>query len=309
MLKQLILLILLVPNLLFAQTVKLVVPWGPGGGNDTVGRILAKHLNDVGHPKYIVENRPGAGSSLGTAHVVQSKPDGRTLLVNEITGLVFSTHEQAIPPYDWQTDLVPIAHLVTLLPMVLVVNTQSNVRNMRELIEWAKVKPLSYGSPGQGTAQHIFGSMLGEITRTPMIHVPYKAQPQVTQDLLSGQIDFVFSTQQTVLPFIESGKFTALAVVSDHALGTIPSITSLGYPQFANRDRFFGVWAPAGTPAETVKELRLTIHQLMQGALKDDLVKAFVISPKSTVPADLSREQVRIANSYRQIYRDYTIRQ
>ena len=96
MLKQLILLILLVPNLLFAQTVKLVVPWGPGGGNDTVGRILAKHLNDVGHPKYIVENRPGAGSSLGTAHVVQSKPDGRTLLVNEITGLVFSTHEQAI---------------------------------------------------------------------------------------------------------------------------------------------------------------------------------------------------------------------
>jgi tripartite-type tricarboxylate transporter receptor subunit TctC len=309
MLKQIILLACLIPNLVFAQTVKLVVPWGPGGGNDTVARILAKHLNDVGSTKYLVENRPGAGSSLGTTHVTRSTPDGRTLLVNEITGLVFSTHEQSTPPYDWQTDLVPVAYLGTLLPMVLVVNSQSNIRTMKELTDTAKTRPLSYGSPGQGTAQHIFGSMLGEITRTQMIHVPYKAQPQVTQDLLSGQLDFVFSTQQTVLPFIESGKFTALAIVSDHSVQSIPSITSLGYPQFANRDRFFGVWAPAGTPPEAVKELRTTIHQLMHGALKEDLVKAFVISPRSVIPQDLAREQVRIANSYKQIYRDYNIKQ
>ena len=119
---------LLVPNLVFAQSVKLVVPWGPGGGNDTAGRMLARHLNEIGQTKYIVENRPGAGGSLGTTHVVQSRPDGRTLLVNEITGLVFSTAEQANPPYDWQTDLVPVAYLGTMLPMILVVNSQSNIQ-------------------------------------------------------------------------------------------------------------------------------------------------------------------------------------
>lgn len=291
-----------------AQTVKLIVPWGPGGGNDTAGRILAKHLNDTGTANYVVENRPGAGSVLGTTHVVNSVPDGRTLLVNEITGLAFSTNDLPNPPYNWQTDLIPVAHIGTLLPMLLVVNTNSNIKSVRELVELARTRPLSYGSPGQGTAQHIFGAMLGEITRTEMIHVPYKAQPQVTQDLLSGQIDFVFSTQQTVLPFIESGKFTALAVVSDYSLPGIPSLSAVGYPQFANRDRFFGVWAPAGTPTRVVQELQATIHRLMQGALKDDLARAHVISPRSTTPADLYREQARIVNSYRQIYRDYKIK-
>ena len=291
------------------QTVKIIVPWGVGGGNDTVGRILAKHLNDSSVTNnYVVENRPGAGSVLGTTHVVKSPADGKTLLVNEITGLVFSTHELHTLPYDWQQDLIPVAYLGTLLPMLLVVNSSSNIKSVKELIELAITRPISFGSPGQGTAQHIFGSMLGGMTRTEMIHIPYKAQPQVTQDLLSRQIDFVFSTQQTVLPFIESGKFTALAVVSDQSVNGIPSITSLGYPQFANRDRFFGVWAPAGTPPETVREIQQTIHRLMQGALREDLVKAHVISPKSIIPGDLAKEQTRIANSYKQIYRDYNIK-
>ena len=111
-----------------AQTVKLIVPWGPGGGNDTVGRILAKHLNDVSPTNYVVENRPGAGSVLGTTHVVNSTPDGRTLLVNEITGLAFSTNDLPNPPYNWQQDLVPVAHLGTLLPMLLVVNSNKNIK-------------------------------------------------------------------------------------------------------------------------------------------------------------------------------------
>jgi tripartite-type tricarboxylate transporter receptor subunit TctC len=311
MYKTLLALALALPTMLFAQsnTIKLVVPYGPGGGNDTVARVLQKHLTESNTGVYVVENRPGAGGVIGTTHVVKSPPDGRTLLIHEITGLVFSTHEQATPPYDWQNDLVPVAYLGTSLPIILAVNSQSGIKSVKELVDLARTRPVSYGTPGAGTGQHIFGAMLGEITRTQMTHIPYKSQAAVTQDLLGGQIDFVFSTQQLVMPHIKSGKLTALGIVSDHSMHGIPSIVTQGFPQFANRDRFFGLWAPAGTPPDVVKELRVMIHKFMQGQLKEELVNAYIISPNSTPPQDLVREQNRVANGYKQIYRDYNIKQ
>lgn len=312
MLKQLFISILVSASIVaHSQETRIVVPYSPGGGNDTIARLLAKNMATAERP-VIVENRPGANTTIGTAHVAKSAPDGRTLLLSSVAVLALSTHFMTDPPYDYKTDLVPVAYVGTVLPMVVAVNANSGIQDVKQLVELAKTRTLNYGSPGAGNAQHVFSAMLSQITNTNMTHVPYKGQPLATQDLLSGQLDFMTAVPQAVLPHVQSGKLRAIAVVADQPyreLPGVPTLRSLGYTQFAGRDQWFGVWAPAATPPDVVQRLRREIHTMMAGEFKQELVRVFVIDPNSTPPADLVRDQTRIANSYLQLFRDYNIKQ
>lgn len=293
------------------QETRIVVPYSPGGGNDTIARLLAKNMTTAEHP-VIVENRPGANTTIGTAYVAKSTPDGRTLLLSSVAVLALSTHFMTVPPYNYKTDLIPVAYVGTVLPMVVAVNAKSDIQDVNQLIERAKTRTLNYGSPGAGNAQHVFSAMLSQITNTNMTHIPYKGQPLATQDLLSGQLDFMTAVPQAILPHVQTGKLRAIAVVADQPyreLPGVPTLRSLGYPQFAGRDQWFGVWAPAGTPPETVQRLRREIHALMAGEFKQELVRSFIIDPNSVPPAELDRDQNRISNSYLQLFRDYNIKQ
>lgn len=289
---------------------RIVVPFSPGGGNDLIARILAKHMTTEDR-QVIVENRPGAGNTIGAAHVAKSAPDGRTLLILPPAGLAIATHFMSNPPYDYKNDFVPVAYVGTLLPQIIVVNSESGIQDVKQLVERAKTKSLNYGSPGAGNPQHVFAAMLSQITNTHMTHIPYKGQAQVTQDLLSGQLDFMVALPNGVLPNIQSGKLRAIAVIADRPyqeLPGVPTLRSVGYPQFAGRDNWYCIWAPAGTPPETIAKLRQEIHALMAGEFKQELIRSYLIDPNSAVPADIVRDQNRVINSYLQPFRDYNIK-
>jgi len=312
MIKQLLLsCAVMLSTLSHAQQTKIVVPYSPGGGNDTIARLLAKHLSASWKTPVIVDNRPGAGTVIGTEYVAKSNGDGRTLLLSSVAVVATSAHFMENPPYNSRRDLVPVAYMGTVLPMVLVANTQSGLRDVQNLITTARARTLNYGSPGLGNAQHIFGAMLSDITKTNMTHIIYRSGPQATQDLLGGQLDFMFTVPQVILPHIQSGRLTAMAVVADDpysVLPTVPTMSSLGYKQFAGRDQWFGVWAPAFTPPSVVERLRKEMHQVFNNELKHELVKSFVIDTSSVPPQDLVRDQNRVADRYLQLFLDYNIR-
>lgn len=250
------------------KSVTLVVPFPPGGTTDVLARALGEKLSQsLGQP-VIVENKPGAGATLGADYVAKAKPDGYTLLVGAVHHTIASSVYKKLP-YDFQKDFAPIT-MIALVPNVLTINAVTPARNMAELVALAKVKPggMTYGSNGNGTAQHLIGTQFQNMTGTDIVHIPYKGSGPLATDLLGGQISMSFDTITPVLQHIKGGKLRALAVTTakrSSALPDVPTLDEAGLKGF-NIGTWFGVLAPVATPKSVVIKLNTEMVKVIQSA-------------------------------------------
>lgn len=239
------------------RPITLVVPFPAGGTTDVLARTLGQALAiRLGQP-VIVENKPGAGATLGADYVAKAPADGYTLLMGAVHHTIASSVYKNLQ-YDFQKDFAPIT-TVALVPNVLVINPKLPAQNVEDLLNLARKTPgkLTFGSNGVGTGQHLIGAQFQTRGDTSLLHVPYKGSGPLTTDLLGGQIDMSFDTITPVLPHIQSGKLRALAVTTDQrskALPNVPTMQEAGLKNF-NMGTWFGVLAPAATPAGIVSQL------------------------------------------------------
>jgi tripartite-type tricarboxylate transporter receptor subunit TctC len=249
-----------------AKPISLVVPFPPGGTTDVLARALGEKLSQSLGQTVIVENKPGAGATLGADFVAKARPDGYTLLMGAVHHTIASSVFKKLP-YDFQKDFAPIT-TVALVPNVLVVNANTSAKNVAELVALAKAKPgqSTYGSNGNGTAQHLIGTQFQNLTGTEIVHVPYKGSGPLATDLLGGQITMSFDTVTPVLPHIKSGKLRALAVSTakrSAALPDVPTLDEAGLKGF-DMGTWFGVLAPAATPKDIVTRLNAEMVKVIQ---------------------------------------------
>lgn len=277
-----------------ARPTKIVVPYPAGGPLDAMTRVLADKVKDsLG--AVIVENRAGAGGNLGADHVAKSPPDGHTLVVGAVATHAINPWLYARIPYDPIRDFAPIT-LVARVPNVLVMNVETverlRIRTVQELIAYARKNPgrLNYGSGGNGSAGHLAGEMFKTQAKVSMVHIPYAGGAPAQLGLLAGQVDLNFDNLATAAANIRAGKLKALAVTTlerASAMPELPTIAESGLPGFAV-DTWFGLFAPAGTPSETVQRL----NQLFVAALQSPDVRqrfaAFMAEPAPTTPAQFA---------------------
>ncbi|VFR19122.1 Tricarboxylate transport protein TctC [plant metagenome] len=250
-----------------ARPISLVVPFPPGGTTDVLARALGEKLSArLGQP-VVVESKPGAGATIGADYVARAKPDGYTLLV----GAVHHTIAPSVYPrlsYDFQKDFAPLT-TIAMVPNVLVVNAERNpAKSVQELVTQLKAEPAraTYGSNGNGTAQHMIGTEFQAQTGAALTHVPYKGSGPLTTDLLGGQILMSFDTITPVLPHIRTGKLRALAISTRErsaALPDVPTLAEAGLKDF-NIGTWFGVLAPAGTPEPVLAKLSTEMVAVIQ---------------------------------------------
>ena len=249
-----------------AKPISLVVPFPPGGTTDVLARALAERLAPALGQPVIVENKPGAGATIGADHVVKAKADGHVLLVGAVHHTIASSVFKKLP-YDFQKDLAPIT-TIAMVPNVLVVNANTPAKNVNELVALLKAKPdqASYGSNGNGTAQHLIGTQFQGMTGTKVTHIPYKGSGPLATDLLGGQILMSFDSITPVLPHIKAGKLRPLAVTTatrSAALPDVPTLAEAGLAGF-NIGTWFGVLAPAATPRDVVARLNAEMVKIIK---------------------------------------------
>lgn len=249
-----------------SKSISLIVPFPAGGTTDVLARALGERLSQsLGQP-VVVESKPGAGATIGADYVAKARPDGYTLLMGAVHHTIASSVYKKLP-YDFAKDLVPVT-TVALVPNVLVVNASTPAKNLAELVAMLKPAPgkYSYGSNGNGTAQHLIGTQFQNSTGTSLIHVPYKGSGPLSTDLLGGQILMSFDTITPVLPHIKAGKLRPLAVTTARRSGTLPDVPTLeeaGLKGF-NIGTWFGVLAPAATPKDVVDRLNAEMVKIIQ---------------------------------------------
>jgi len=266
----------LLPGLGLAQAgkpLRLVVPFPPGGATDITARVVSEPLARILGQPVIVENRAGAGGSIGMAEVARSAPDGLTLGVATLSTHGVNPAVYTKLPYDPIKDFVAVTELVKA-PGVVVVNAALPVRNFAELIAYLKANPgkLSYASPGNGTIGHMWGELFKSTTNTFMVHIPYRGAGPALNDVVGGQVMVYFDQVAASLPFIQSGKLRAIAVSWNKRLDVLPNIpTYAELSLFSNNDpSWFGLVAPVGTPSAAVKR----IHEGVVKALREPAVGA-----------------------------------
>ena len=265
-------------GLVFAQQSKplrLVVPFPPGGATDITARIMAEPMSRALGQSVIVENRAGAGGSIGMAEVAKAAPDGFTLGVATLSthGVNPSVYKKL--PYDPIKDFAAISELVKA-PGVLVVNAALPVANYAELIKYLKANPgkVTFASPGNGTIGHMWGELFKSTTNTFMVHIPYRGAGPALNDVVAGQVNVYFDQVASSLPFIQSGKLRAIAVSWGKRLDVLPNVPTYGeLALFSNNDpSWFGLVAPAGTPAATVQRMNdAVVKSLKEPAVRDKL--------------------------------------
>ncbi len=277
-----------------ARPTKIVVPYPAGGPLDAMTRVLAEKVKDA-LGTVIVENRAGAGGNIGADYVAKSQPDGQTLLVGAVATHAINPWLYARIPYDPIRDFAPIT-LVARVPNVLVMNVETaerlRIRTVQDLIAYARKNPgrLNYGSGGNGSAGHLAGEMFKTQAKVSMVHIPYAGGAPAQLGLLSGQVDLNFDNLATAAANIRAGKLRALAVTTlerASAMPELPTIAESGLPGFAV-DTWFGLFAPAGTPAETVQRLNRLFVTALQSPEVRQRFSAFMAEPAPTTPAQFA---------------------
>ncbi|HVZ50554.1 MAG TPA: tripartite tricarboxylate transporter substrate binding protein [Pseudolabrys sp.] len=249
-----------------SRPVKIIVPFGAGGPTDVYARAVADRLQKALHQPFVIENRPGAGTTIGTEVAAKSAPDGYTLLMVSGTQTVNETL-YARKPYHLMQDLVPIAPLIDS-DLVLVVNPSVPAKNLAELIALARAKPgtLNFGSSGPGSNYHMAAELLKNLTGIDIVHVPYKGSTGMRTDILSGQIQMLFDSVPTMAPWIKAGKVRALGTsgsARSPILPDVPTIAEAGAPGF-QATLWVGFMAPKGTPQPIVERLNREITAIVK---------------------------------------------
>jgi tripartite-type tricarboxylate transporter receptor subunit TctC len=248
------------------KPIRLIVPFTPGGSTDILARALAPKLAQALGSNVIVDNKPGAGGSLGATEAARAEADGNTLLMGHIGTLAVNPAMYPKLAYDPQKSFAPVAW-VARVPNVLVVNAAFPAKTLKEFLDRARSKPgqMTYSSGGNGSAAHITFEFLKLRTKIFMLHIPYRGTAPSVSDVIAGQVDCTFTGAPAVIPHVRSGRLRALAVSSPQriaALPDVPTVAESGTPGF-EADQWYGVVAPAGTPAAVVARLNAEINKAL----------------------------------------------
>ena len=241
-----------------AKPVKVIIPYPPGGGNDTLGRLFAAKLSERTGQQFVVENRPGAGAMIGTEAAARSPADGYTILLSSIATHALSPNLYAKVAYDPVKDFAPVT-LLGIAPTVLVVTSDLPAKDLPELVAAAKAKPgsLAYASGGNGTPPHINGEVFKSVAGVDLLHVPYKGGGPALVDLMAGRVQVMLDTAASAMPHVRSGKLRALAITGakrSPEYPDLPTFAEAGMPQY-DTNAWYSIHAPAGTPPEVVRRL------------------------------------------------------
>src|SRR5262249_1987275 len=250
-----------------ARPVRLIVPIGPGGGTDILARHVAQKLGERFRQGVVVENRPGAGSLVGTEYAARAAPDGYTVLVGGIFNMVMNPALMKSLPYDPVRDFVPLGY-VSAYPFVLVGRNALPATSLAQLVEHAKANPgkLTYGSAGIGTLQHVWGAILFKSLGLDMVHVPFKAAPAAHQEMLAGRLDVMIDNLSAAKAHVQARRLKALAVTGaqrSRELESVPTVNETGLAQFEG-ESWFALFAPAAAPANAVGILRAALGEVLQ---------------------------------------------
>jgi tripartite-type tricarboxylate transporter receptor subunit TctC len=273
------------------KPVRIVTPFAPGGGTDVFARILAQRLSEVLPQQFLVENRPGAGSTIGTEFVAKSPPDGHTFLM---TSASFSFNPGLYPKlrYDSLKDFAPVSQVVRV-PHVIVVLPSFPAKNLQEFVKLARAQPgeVLYASSGPGSAMHLAGALFGIVTKTSLTHVPYKGGAATVTAVLSGEATTAFNTLETVIGQLRSKRLRALAVSTRERAAAIPDVPTAAEAGFPGYEAigWFGLLAPAGTPATIVQQMSGEVAKAMATPALRDRALQEGATPIGSTPAEFQK--------------------
>jgi len=272
------------------RPIRIVVPFGPGGFTDVAARILQKELAPaIGQP-IVIENKPGAGSTIGTTDVARSAPDGYSLVMISTTHVI-SPHLYKQMPYDPIKDFTPVMKLAEG-PYVLVVHPSLPVKNVADLIALAKAKPntIDYASSGNGSAQHLVGALFVTMAGAPLSHVPYKGSSQAMNDVLGGIVKVSFVGVPNALANLQAGKIKALAVTTKKRYAELPDVPTLDEAGVKGYDAtiWLGLLAPPGTPRDIVDKLNTSITKILSTPDARKLMASAGVDVATSSPEDFA---------------------
>ncbi len=273
-----------------ARPVRFILPYPPGGPTDIMGRVVAQALTrDLPQP-VVVENRAGAAGAIGTEAVARAAPDGATFLVNA-SAHVIVPHMVRVP-YDALADFAPVTNIASV-PLMLVVTQGLPVRSVAELIAHAKANPgrLSFASSSNGGAPHLAGELFKLMAGVDMAHMPYRGSGQAVPDLIAGNVQLMFDSMPSSAGAVREGKLRALAVTTagrQAAFPDLPTVAEAGVPGY-EISTWYGIWAPAGTPAGVVARLQAAVASALRGAEARERMAALGAQPVADAPEDFAR--------------------
>ncbi|MEC3766149.1 tripartite tricarboxylate transporter substrate binding protein [Cupriavidus sp. SS-3] len=285
--------------------VRMVLPYPAGGPTDLLARVVAVKMGESLGQGVVVDNKPGASGMIGAEAVARAAADGYTILANASLHVINPSIQPKMR-YDAFKDFVPITQLADV-PLVLVVNNASPVKTVQDLIAYARREggALNFGSAGNASAQHLAGESFKLAARVPMQHVPYKGSAPALTDLMGGQIQLMFDSMPSAMPFIKSGKLRAIAVTTPRrasALPDIPTVAESGLPGF-DISTWYGLWAPRGTPAAVVEKLATHAAAALK---RPDVRQQYAdmgAEPVGSSPADFARYNAAEGRKWAEIVR------
>jgi tripartite-type tricarboxylate transporter receptor subunit TctC len=265
-----------------SKPVRIVVPFPPGGGADTLARIMEPKLAGIWAQPIVVENRPGASGHIGADFVAKSAPDGYTLLMSSTASLTEKNVNQFAP-----------VSLVSASAYIVTANPGVGATNIRELIALAKANPgkLSFGSSGTGAASHLSAELFKSMAGVDLLHVPYKGTGQAVTDLLAGHVNLMFAPAQTVMPYVHAGKLKALAVTGSRRSETLPNLPTVaesGLPGY-EAVGWFGLLAPAATPKATVAKVSVEANRVLAMSDVREKMLGLGADPAGNTPEEFAR--------------------
>jgi len=274
-----------------AKAIRVIVPYAPGGATDLTGRTVGQKIQQGLKQKIVVDNRTGAGGTIGADIVAKAPADGYTVLLSSPAEIAILPHLQKLP-YNPDRDFAPVS-LAAMTPLILVVHPSLPVKSVKELIAFIKARPgqMSYASAGTGGVQHLAGELLKIRYKLDMVHVPYKGAGPVMPDLVGGHVPMFFSGMPPAVPHVRAKKLRALAVTSakrSPAVADVPTMTEAGVPDFIFTN-WFAYFVPAGTPAGVIDRLNGEINRALQ--LDDVKARLAAVGAETvgTTPAELGK--------------------
>jgi tripartite-type tricarboxylate transporter receptor subunit TctC len=272
------------------RSVRMIVPFPPGGGTDIAARIVATKLSDEFGQQFVIDNRAGAGGTIGAEAAVRASADGYTVIMVSTS---YATNAALYKlPYDPVADIAPVTPVGTTAEVALV-HPSLPVKSIKELLSLARAKPraLTYGSSGVGGFTHLETELFNQLAKIQMLHVPYKGTAFALTDLVGGQIQFLFASAPSSLPFVKSGRLRALGVASAKRLASAPDLPAIGevVPGYA-ADLWYGLWAPAGMPRAVIDRLNQALGRIVQSAdVRTRLAGENGIDPAHSTPEEFGK--------------------
>lgn len=290
------------------KPVRIIVPFGPGSATDQLGRIIAAGLSERLGQSFVVENKGGAGGNIGGGYVASSAPDGYTLLMGAAS-TVINQSLYANMPFNPLKDLVPVANVASL-PNVLVVNPQVKARSVPALIAELKTSAFSYASGGAGGSQHLSGELFKSMSKTDMLHIPYKGGSEPLPDLMSNRVQLMFCNLPVCLPHIRTGKLIALGVTTgkrSSLLPESPTISEAALPGYSV-EGWFALFAPAKLPANILARLHDETQKILSSAAVAEQIRRIGAEPNLGTQQEFARFVQDESDKWAKVIRDANIK-